>query len=200
MLRALADKLLPVLDKGQLSDVTAWEYGTIFVTARKWDEAIPYYERAIAHPPDKNRRINDTLQLARCYAWSGQVSKAIETSRTVFHELPIDSAPILNAVLFEIVPGGQGKGKDIELAALLKDAVGQSMRTLVDDRLPGGRSFLEARPHIIRLAYQKLAQLYQAGGKPEVASQLNAEFQGLMEKLKTIDSVIPEAKTGRVSL
>jgi hypothetical protein len=77
--------------------------------------------------------------------------------------------PILMSVLYEIVPEAQGKGRDTDLARLLEDAIPQHKATVVDAGSEAGRAFLLARPLHVHKAWIKIAQLYQAAGKEDLA-------------------------------
>jgi hypothetical protein len=76
------------------------------------------------------------------------------------YDVPDDqSAPILPATLYEIVPAAEGKGHDKELAELLELAIRCHERTVVDIKTDDGRIFMAARRYHINKAATKAAVL-----------------------------------------
>lgn len=166
---AAADNLLSKVDLKKIPDREAWEYGEMFITARQWQRAEQLLVRAVKVAPDEDRRVNDSLRLARVKAELGDVAGAIETARGVFDTDDRSAAPILPAVLYEIVPAGQGKGHDPELAALLEDAIACHLRTQVDPTTTPGRDFLSARPFHVHRAWERVIRLYDGAGETKKA-------------------------------
>lgn len=152
------------IPKGQM-----WEYADIFRTAKDWKRAKEAYEVAVKSAKNEDRRINDTLRLAQCTAANDEVKAAIQLAKSVMNAKPVDSAPILPAVYFEIVPMAEGKGSDGELADLIVQAIKKHKLTVVDEKTPEGQSFLYARSYHIRKAVQKAYDLYMSAGKKEKA-------------------------------
>lgn len=152
-------------------------WGEIFITARDWPQAEAAFE--LARKADFAQRTRDyvalgrydtdILRLARVKAELGKVEEAVTLTRSIFDVTPKAKAPILPAVVYEIVPAGAGKGHDQELAELLKDAVAQHQQVLIDPNTDAGRDFLLARPHHIHRAWEMAADLYLNAGKPELA-------------------------------
>lgn len=191
-----ADELLPMLDTSNVGAGKEWELGQIYVAARKWDLALAAYEIAVKNAPDENRRIQDTLQLARCQAHVGKVLEAVTTARSVFNAHPRDKAPILHAVLLEIFPAAKHKGFDDQILQLTRDAVQQSLQTIVDDRY-GGKLYLEVRPTLIRKAYGEMIKILRENGQREKIAPLLEEYKQVMDQLSRVDSLAPEAKAAR---
>jgi tetratricopeptide (TPR) repeat protein len=163
-----------LLNKVPIKDVPpkeAWRYAEVFLTAERWEDAKGLLEIAVKNAPDEDRRINDSLRLARALAMLGEVDQAIATARTTYNAAPKDSAPVLTAVLLEIVPAGEGKDKDPELSKLLEDAIPIHQKTLVDPNTEPGRAFLAARPVHVRNAYDKVVELLVNAGKAEEARE-----------------------------
>jgi hypothetical protein len=152
-------------------------WGDVYVSARDWQHAEPALEVAVKAeklPAGEDyivlgRYITDTLRLARVKAELGKVRDAIQIVRTTFAHPGKAKAPILPAVLYEIVPAGQGKGHDLELADLLKDSVAQHEGVIIDPNTDAGRNFLLARPHHIERAWAQAALLYGSAGRPDLA-------------------------------
>jgi len=85
--------------------------------------------------------------------------------------------PILPAVLLAIVPAGEGKGHDAELADLLEQAAAQHEQVVVDANTIPGRIFLLARPKHIRNAFLKAAELYEKAGNSAKATEARQRAQ-----------------------
>jgi tetratricopeptide (TPR) repeat protein len=169
ILREYADELLANVKADQVRPELAWEYAEALMTARRWNEAIPYLEVAAKVAATEDRRVNDTLRLARCFAETDRPQEAIATARKVFDAPPPDKAPILTAVLLEIAPAIQGKGADVDLARLLEDAITQSQETKVDAESQAGAIFLAARPVHIANAQRLILSLYEGAGRRDLA-------------------------------
>ncbi|MBS1716861.1 MAG: hypothetical protein JSS72_03915 [Armatimonadetes bacterium] len=165
-----ADELLPYLDLSQVTDQNAWEYAELFITGRKWDKAKELLLQATKNPVNDDRRVNDNLRLARVLCEMGDVTEGIKKARSTFNVGDIDAAPILPAVLFEIVPAGLGKGNNPELAALLIDAAHQHMRVKVDVKNEAGKAFIQAKDLLLRKAFGKATTIYQRAGEYEKAA------------------------------
>ena len=176
------DYLAQAKDTKVTSD-NAWQWGDIYITARDWKQAeaaLSFAVKADTGPAAENylslgRLMTDKLRLARVDAELGKVHEAVALTRSVFNVPPKAKAPILPAVLYEIVPAGQGKGADLELAELLKDAIDQHQSVLVDPTTNSGRDFLLARPHHIQKAWEVMSFLSAAAGRPDLAQQAAAE-------------------------
>jgi tetratricopeptide (TPR) repeat protein len=142
----------------------AWEYADIFRTAQRWKEAVPLFEKAITEAKTEDRRVNDTLRLAHCFAALGRVEEAITTARKAFTAPNHETAPLLPAIYLEIVPAGRGKGKDKKLAQLIKDCLPIWQATVVDPSKDSGKQFAMARNHHISQALKLAGDLER--GKP----------------------------------
>ncbi|MCA1998020.1 MAG: tetratricopeptide repeat protein [Armatimonadetes bacterium] len=170
MLAATARKMVDGVDLRLIPVRDAWRYGEFFRAAREWEKALVCFRAAVRTAPNEDRRVNDSLRLAHCLAELGRVDEAIAAARSVFDAPPEESAPILPAVLLEIVPAAQGKGRDVELARLLEDAIAIHQRTIVNPETAAGMAFLAARPHHIRRAWSLAVRLYRAAGREDLAS------------------------------
>src|SRR5205823_3745110 len=109
--------------------------------------------------------------LAYCYAQMGQLPKAMKTADSAMTTGPYTSAPILPAVLLELVPAIQGRGDDVELAQLLERAIRKHQATVVDPTWESGKAFLKAKPFHIHNAWVKVIELYSNGGRPDLAER-----------------------------
>jgi tetratricopeptide (TPR) repeat protein len=172
-----AQTLLSQVDIAQIPPNKAWEYGEVYITARRWPDAKKALEIAVKAAKNEDRRVNDNLRLARVLAETGDVDGAIKTARSVFDTDDKAAAPILPATLLEIVPAAEGKKKDAGLARLLEEAIKCEMRTIIDPETQPGKDFLFARPFHIRRAWEKVVELYvKAGMDSEAqAAQKRAE-------------------------
>lgn len=182
LLQKYAEEMVQKIDVDKIPASQAWEYGDVFKTAGRWDLAKKAYEIAIENPRNEDRRVNDTLRLALCEAQLGNVERAIELTRSVFDTDDRGTAPILPAVLLEIVPAAEGKGYDGELADLLVDAIAQHERTIVDPQSEGGKAFFRAKPIHYRDAYRKAIALYTLADMPEKAEETRRAAQAALGK------------------
>jgi hypothetical protein len=177
-----ANSLLDQVDIGQIPPAQAWQYGDVYITARRWKDARRALEIAVKAAKDDDRRVNDNLRLARVLAELGEVPAAVKTARSTFNVTDTGAAPILPATLLEIVPAGAGKGDDAELAALLEDAIACEQRTIVDAKTIPGQSFLVARPHHVRNAWRKVVELYRSAGKTNEAEAAQARADAMLKQ------------------
>ncbi|MDR3688738.1 MAG: hypothetical protein P4L46_05105 [Fimbriimonas sp.] len=180
LMQRAAEKLLKGYSADRLDPTNAWKYGEVLITAHMWPEAKDALQAAVdtakaSHNED--RRVNDTLRLARVLAEMGQVETAIKTARSVFDVRPQDGAPILYAVSNEIVKSAQGKGRDLELAKLLEDAIAIHWRVQVDRSSNVGKAFLFARPLQVRRAWKTVAELYTKANRPDLAERAMAKIR-----------------------
>jgi len=168
-----ATELLAAADPDGIKPEQAWEYAEVLRDAKEWKEAEPVLRIAVKYAKtthNEDRRINDSLRLAVAQANLGQVAEAIKTTRGTFDAQPKDSAPVLVAVLLEIVPAARGKGHDLELAKLLEDAVTVHMHAKVDPNSDAGRAFLMARPYHVSNAWGLASELYHSAGRDDLAA------------------------------
>lgn len=175
LLSAYARELTAHIDLSAVQANDAWRYADLYRTAKQWDKAEPMFEKAVewaTRTKNEDRRINDTLRLAQSKAHLGKVKDAIVLARGLFDVEPKNKPPLLLAIRLEIVPAGQGKGYDLELAKLVEDAIPQHMQAVVDPRTGAGHAFLIARPHHVAQAWQLARKLYQSGGRPDLAQSL----------------------------
>lgn len=172
-----ANELLKETDIAHIKGGSAWQYGEILIAARQWSMAKRVLLIAVQHPAREDRRVNDNLRLARCEAMLGEVPQAIARARSVFDTSKLDAAPILPAILLEIVPAGLGKGHDVELGNLLMDAIPQHERVYVDPKLGPGRDFLIAKPHHISHAYAEAIRIFANAGRPDLGKKARESFE-----------------------
>ncbi|HVL40081.1 MAG TPA: hypothetical protein VM328_11885 [Fimbriimonadaceae bacterium] len=186
LITSYANDLLAQVDLRKIDPDRAWEYGEVCRTAQRWDMAREALEIAVANPPNEDRRINDTLRLAHVLAKMGQAPKAIETAKKVMDAEPHESAPILPAVLLEIVPAAEKKGHDAPLAALLEQAIKKHKETIIDPRSAPGQDFLAAKHHHISNAWGKVVELYRSAGQEAEADQARERMQRMMLDLAVL--------------
>jgi len=164
-----ADDMIAHIDLKRIPVIVAWQYGDVFRTGGRWDLAKAAYAVAVKHAKTEDRRVNDTLRLAVAMAHLGEVRDAIQTAKTVMNASPKESAPILPAVLLELVPAAEGKGSDVELAGLLESAIKKHLATVVDPYTDAGAEFMMARGYHVSHAWDKVVELYRAAGRNDLA-------------------------------
>ncbi len=166
-----------------ITNENAGAWGNVYITAKEWPQAEAALTVAIKLEQAQatadylalGRLMTYKLQLARVDAEMGNLHDAVVLARSVFDVPPKAKAPILTSVLYDIVPAGIGKGSDLELADLLKDAIAQHENVLVDPSTNSGRDFLLARPHHIQKAWEVAAFLYKSAGRADLAQQAASE-------------------------
>lgn len=171
LLQAMVKSMLKDIDLKHVSKKEAWQFGDAYRLAGDWATAKTLYVKAVSSATNNDRLVNDSLRLARVQAHQGEVTAAITTSRSTFKVAPEDKAPILMAVLYEVVPEAVGKGHDEELAKLIEEAISQHEQTIVDAKKEPGRAFLVARPLHVHNAWIRIARLYQSAGNMKEAQR-----------------------------
>lgn len=176
-----ASRLTQGIEVENTEPADAWEYGEVFRTARQWERAEAFLQKAVQHAiqtKNEDRRVNDLVRLAHVQVMQGKVKEGIETTRQSFDTPDEGAAPILPATLLEIVPNARGKGHDRELGYLLLDAVDCHTRTRVDPNSEAGNAFLNAKRHHVRNAFRAARMLFQyandAAGIAEVERRAQA--------------------------
>ncbi|MBI3721441.1 MAG: hypothetical protein HY248_02720 [Fimbriimonas ginsengisoli] len=154
-----ANELLPWLDPAPMKERDAWQYGDVYLAARRWADAKKAIELALRHPISPDRRVGDTLRLAHVQAELGKVDEALKTANSVVDVPDYLRPQILPAVLYDLAPAVQGKGHDAELAKLIERAIKAHETALVDPNTPGGRAYQLATPFHVRRARMKIAEL-----------------------------------------
>lgn len=177
LLQDYANKVIQTVPLEKVPADKAWEYGEVFITARRWREARQFLEVAVKNAPNEDRRVNDSLRLARALVNLNDVPGAIKLAESTFSAPPRDKAPILPAILYEIVKEGEGKGQDVALANLLREAVKQHEETIVDPETEPGRMFNAARGHHIRTAYVTAMRLYDRARRSADAQATARELE-----------------------
>lgn len=152
--------LIEKIDTAEIAPEVAWKYGDVYRRAGKWDVAYKLYATAVKAAPTQDRRVNDSLQLARAAGALGKVDEAIATVKSTFDAPVREKAPILPATLYEVLPQCRGKERDEALAALLEEAISQHLSTVVDPASESGKAFLNARPHHVQRAWRAVIGLY----------------------------------------
>lgn len=167
---AKARELASGLDVKNIPVNHAWMYGDLYRSGRLWSKAERALGIAVKEAKSDDRRIVDTLRLAQSQAEQGKVKDAIASAEAVMMARPVDSAPILPAVLLEIVPAAERREFDRELAGLLKKAINAHSRTIVDATSPPGKAFLLARSRHVDDAWGKVIELYRRAGDSQSAA------------------------------
>lgn len=187
LLQQEADSLLVGFSPDKTDVTKLWQIGNVMITAKHWKDAKPVMEAAVEFAKlkhNEDRRINDSLKLARVQAELGDVSEAIKIARTVFDAAPTQAVPILYGTLSEIVPAGRGKGHDLELAKLLEDAIGTALKAEVNPNSGAGRLYLLARPHKIQEAWKLIEDLYEDAKRPDLAVQARTKEVQMAESMR----------------
>lgn len=184
-----AEKLLAEGDPDHSAPQDAWIYANLYITCHEYDKAIPLLHKAIQYETsvgDDDRRVNDSLRLARSLAATGKTKEALDMVQSVIDSKPKDPGPVLPSVLLEITPVTEGKGHDPQLAHVLEESIHEHLRMKVDPTTIPGKAFLFAKPHHIWNAWLKIESLYQNSGHANEATAARTRAKDMMQ---TLDSV-----------
>jgi tetratricopeptide (TPR) repeat protein len=179
MILDLVQKISGIVDISTVPDDAAWRFADLFRQAGDLDDARKLYERAVEVAPNEDRRVNDSLQLARVMAMQGDVEGAIRIAETTFSAPPNGKAPILMAALYEIFPAGEGKGKDVELAQFLEKAIEQHMLVEVDAKSEAGIAFLQASDVHTSKAWDIVLRVFANEGRTDLFKEAMAQREKL---------------------
>ena len=163
LIRDRTETLVQAIDPKAVENGDLWIYGEMLRGTGRYAEAAEVLKRAAKSASNWDRRVNDTLRYAACLAHLDRVDEAIATARSVYSAPDRETAPILPATLYELVPAAQGKGKDRELADLLEDAIACQQRTKVDLNSDEGKSFRAAGLWHVRHARAAISGLRGGG-------------------------------------
>lgn len=159
LIKELANDMLTKIDPKAIPDTDQWMYAALLRVTDRWPEAEVALKKAVQVAPNTDRKVNDSLKLALAQAKNNEIAEAIVTANSVLNVSDADAAPILPAVLYEIVPAAQGKAHDKDLADLLRKAIECHKRVKFNPTTESGRAFMVARSHHIGLAETKIDEL-----------------------------------------
>jgi tetratricopeptide (TPR) repeat protein len=181
-----AQKLLAQGDPEHSTPQDAWIYANLYITCHEYAKAIPLLKKAIQYEAsvgDDDRRVNDSLRLARSLAETGKTKEALDLVQSVIDSKPKDPGPVLPSVLLEITPVTEGKGHDPQLSHLLEEAIHEHLRMKVDPSTLAGKTFLFAKPHHIWNAWLKIESLDENSGHPDQAAAARERAKAMMQTL-----------------
>jgi hypothetical protein len=194
LLAKAADELVDELDLEHVDPEEAWQYAEILRAGRDWKPAKRLLVLAVKEAravKNEDRRVNDSLRLAEAEAHLGEYEASLRDANSVMDAKPVDSAPILPAVLLEIAPVLAEHGHNLEVAKLLETAARKHLLTTVDGSTRAGKDFIMARPYHVRRAYIMAADLYERSGKPEDkermlenVARVARDLNGLIQQLQ----------------
>ena len=174
--KTFADKALKGITLNGIPKAEAWAYADVMRQANRWEDAYALLKIAVSVATNDDRRVNDTLQLARVAAHLGKLDEAISLAKSTFNVAPPGKAPILFAVLYEIVPECEKsvaekdrKTENVVLGQLVESAISESEATVVDANSESGKVFLAARNHHLQKAWDKVMKLYTASSRTDLA-------------------------------
>lgn len=185
-IKELTKTYVDLINPEDIKTENAWLFGDLFRDKGDWQKAYELFDIARKNPVDEDRRVNDQLRFARCAAHLGKVDEALEAAKSTFDASPSNKAPILPAILYEIVEEGKGKGKDLQLAELLEKAIEQHLETTVDPSTDAGKAFLVARKHHVEVAWSKVVSLFQAAGRTDLAKKAIQDADKIMAGFKQV--------------
>ena len=160
----LVQKYSMLIEVDDVPAKSAWAYADVLRQAGRLEDAEKLYETAVEIAPDKDRLVNDTLQLARVKAALGNVDETISLVRSTFDAPETERAPILLATLYDIEPEATGKGKDVEFALLLKETIYIHQSVIVNPETPEGQAHILAMPNHINAAWGTVIRLLDDAG------------------------------------
>jgi tetratricopeptide (TPR) repeat protein len=167
----------------------AWIYADLLLTANRFQDAIPVLQKAVDYATktgNDDRRVNDSLRLARALAQTGQIQQSLDLCQSVIESHPKDPGPILPAVLLQITPVAFGKGHDEQLAHVLEESIQEHLKVQVDPKSVAGKLFLIARKHHIRNAWIKVVELLEKSAHPKEAADAAQQANQMLRSLPDI--------------
>ena len=186
LLSQKASELLADGDAQNCRPADAWIYGDLLITSGQYDKAIPVLRKAVKYAEsvkDDDRRVNDSLRLARSLAETGQTEAALDEVQAVIDSKPHDPGPVLPAVLLQITPISQGKGHDEQLAKILEESIHEHLRMQVDATTVPGKMFLIARRHHITRAWLEIIRLLKNSGHASAATAAEGRARQMISTL-----------------
>jgi tetratricopeptide (TPR) repeat protein len=170
-IKRMVEGIVSYVKLDQIPEDEAWRFADLYRQAGDLETARGLLEQAVQVAPSEDRRVNDTMQLARVMAMQGDIKFAVETARKTFDTPPAEKAPILMSALYEIVPAGlNSKSKDdwIVLAQLLEDAIGQHLLVEVDPQTEAGKAFMASVGVHVEKAWDQVFRLYSKAGRDDL--------------------------------
>lgn len=169
LIKEYCDKVLVDVNLQTVPKSQAWEYADVVRQAERWDQAYDLLKVAVSSAKNEDRRVNDSLKMAWCAAHLNKLDEAFRLARSTFSTPPEGKAPILYGILYEIAPDMEGKGRDVDVAKLIEDAIDQHEQVRVDPASDSGKAFLGTRAHHIRRAWDEVLKLYVKAGRTDLA-------------------------------
>ncbi len=186
LIRELVQSIAEHIEPDKVQNEQAYAFADVLRQAGQLEDAENLYRRAVEHAQSEDRLVNDALQLARVLAMQGKNDDAIKTARSTFDADPKEKAPILMAVLYEIVPAGLGKDHDIELAQLLIDSIDQQMQVVVNMETEGGQLFLTAGPSHVNNAWQLALRILRDANREDLMREAIKKREQMAAQYGTI--------------
>lgn len=183
MVQKLAADFVKKLKVERINEHEAWLYADVLRQAGRWEDAYKALQIAVKDPLTEDRRVNDSLQLARVAAHLGKVEEAIKIAKSTFDADPSNKAAILLAVYKEIVPEAKGKGHDTELAELVEGAIEQHSLVVVDPASDPGKAFIAAYSTHIHQAWNTVIMLYRSDGREDLMRRAIQKSEAMMSTI-----------------
>ncbi len=181
----LVHEYAKTIDVKLVPSKSAWKYADVLRQDGQWEAAETLLMRAVEIAPDEDRLVNDSLQLARVKAHLGKLDEAFALVKSTFDASKEGSAPIMMAMLYEITPEIEGKGRDVPLAKLLESTIEVHQSVVVDASTESGLAFLQSRPMHVEKAWTKVFQLLEkAGATKELDLAVKKQQDMIGEKSK----------------
>lgn len=166
MMSEKTNEYLKLITPDLATEENAWVYGDLFRDGGRWDDAYRLYDAARKAAKTDDRRVNDSLRFARAAAKLKRHDEALAAVKSTFDSPAEEKAPILPAVLYEVVAAAEEdkKAPYSKYAKVLEEAIKQHLVTQVDASTDPGKAFLAAKPTHLSRAWSKVVGLYQEGG------------------------------------
>lgn len=166
MMAEKTNEYLQLISPEMANEDNAWIYGDLFRDGGRWDDAYRLYDAARRSAKTEDRRVNDSLRFARAAAKLKRHDEALAAIKETFDTPAEEKAPILPAVLYEVVAAAEEdkKAPFSQYAKVLEEAIKQHLVTQVDQNSDPGKAFLAAKPTHLSRGWSKVVGLYQAGG------------------------------------
>lgn len=160
-------------------------FGELLRAGKLWSEAQAAYEQVLKESPDnEDLFVNSKLRIAQCMAAQDRVEEGLAAIRETFSASAGNKPPILLGVYLDFAPYAQGKGHDVELAKVIREAVDQHLAANVNPTSVSGQAFLGVRRIHVSRAFLLAIALLDKAQAVDLSSAYRMERAATLDRLK----------------
>lgn len=166
---------------------STFTFGELLRAGKLWAEAQKVYEQVIEeNPKNEDLFVNSKLRIAQCLAAQNRVPEGLAAIRETFWASSGNKPPILLGVYLDFAPVARGKGHDVEIAKVIREAVNQHLEASVNPASVSGQAFLGARRIHVQRAFQIAIALLDQAQAVDLSSQYRMERDATLERLRSV--------------